>query len=101
MKTNKIILLLSVVFAGVSCSEEFFNVETTQNATAEAAAKAVDADPSKVASFIDAIYNVLVQYDLYSTSHDSFGYMAILHATDMMSEDIVMSPLHWFNYDYL
>jgi hypothetical protein len=27
--------------------------------------------------------------------------MAILHATDMMSEDIVMSPLHWFNYDYL
>ncbi|MDR2358760.1 MAG: RagB/SusD family nutrient uptake outer membrane protein [Prevotellaceae bacterium] len=101
MKTNKLILLLFVVFAGISCSDEFFNVETTQNTTAEAAAKAADEDPSKIASFIDAIYNVLVQYDLYSTSHDAFGYMAILHATDMMSEDIVMTPLHWFNFDYL
>jgi hypothetical protein len=101
MKTNKLILSLVVVLLGVSCSEDFFDVPTTKNATAEAAAKAAEADPSKVASFVDAIYNVLVQYDLQSTNHDAFGYMAILHATDMMTEDIVMSPLSWFNYDYL
>ena len=101
MKTNKLILLLWVTLLSVSCSDEFFDVTNTATLTAEAAAKAAEADPSKVASFIDAVYNVLVQYNLYNTSHDAFGYMAILHATDMMSEDIVMSPLNWFNYDYL
>ena len=44
--------------------------------------------------------DLMVQYDLASTSHDSFGYMAILHATDMMSEDIVMSKLSHFRFDY-
>jgi hypothetical protein len=101
MKTNKLILSLLLIFLGVSCSEDFFDVPTTSTATAEAAMKAAEADPSKVASFIDAIYNVLVQWDLQSTNHDAFGYMAILHATDLMSEDMVMSPLHWFNNDYL
>jgi hypothetical protein len=101
MKTNKLILLLLVALLGGSCSEDFFDVPSTRTLVAKDAAKAADADPAKVASFVDAIYNMLVQYDLYSTSHDAFGYMAVLHATDMMSEDIVMSPLHWFNFDYL
>lgn len=48
-----------------------------------------------------SIMNLLVQYDLASTSHDSFGYMAILHATDMMSEDIVSSKLSHFRFDYV
>jgi len=37
------------------------------------------------------IMDLLVQYNL--VSHDSFGYLAILHATDMMTEDIIMSKL--------
>lgn len=101
MKTNKlIILLLSVVLLGTSCSEDYFDVKTTQTLTSADAAKAMEADPSKLAGFVDAIYNKMVQYDLVSTSHDSFGYMAILHATDMMTEDIIMSKLSHFRYDY-
>jgi hypothetical protein len=69
--------------------------------TADAAEKAAEADPAKVASFVNAIYNTLVRATLVTDNHDAFGYMAILHAADMMTEDIVMSPLHWFNYDYL
>ncbi|MDR0694364.1 MAG: RagB/SusD family nutrient uptake outer membrane protein [Prevotellaceae bacterium] len=103
MKTNKIIiLLLSLVFMGVSCSEEFFDVPVTNTMTADAAARAADIDPSKVTSFVDALYNTLINPSLVTDgSHDAFGYMAILHGCDMMTEDIVMTPLHWFIYDYL
>jgi len=101
MKTNKIItLLLGVVLLGTACSDEFFDVKTTQRLTSEDAAQTMEADPSKLAGFVDAIYNLMVQYDLVSTSHDSFGYMAILHATDMMTEDIIMSKLSHFRFDY-
>ena len=47
------------------------------------------------------IQSHLVNWDFMGTgAHDSFGMMAILHATDMMTEDIVMSKLSHFRYDY-
>jgi hypothetical protein len=100
MKTNKLILLLSVAWLGVSCSDEFFDVPITQSVTTEAAKEALEANPASVQKFIDGAYNTLVQYDLQSTNHDAFGYMAILHAADLMSEDIVMFSMHWFEGDY-
>ena len=101
MKTNKIItLLLGVVLLGTACSDDFFDVKTTDRLTSEDAARTMEEDPSKLAGFVDAIYNLMVQYDLVSTSHDSFGYMAMLHATDMMTEDIIMSKLSHFRFDY-
>jgi len=35
-----------------------------------------------------------------STSHDAEGLMAVLHATDLMGEDMVMDGTSWFFYDY-
>lgn len=35
-----------------------------------------------------------------STSHDVEGLMAVLHATDLMGEDMVMDGTSWFYYDY-
>lgn len=101
MKTNKIItFLLSVVLFGTACSDEFMEVKTTASLTSVDAGIAMESDPAKLTGFVDAIYNVMVKSDLVSTSHDAFGYMAILHATDMMTEDIVMSKLHHFRFDY-
>jgi starch-binding outer membrane protein, SusD/RagB family len=49
----------------------------------------------------DAAYSQLVNWNLMNnSSHDSFGIMSILHATDMMTEDIVMSKLSHFRFDY-
>lgn len=100
MKTIKIFIAVLTVFILGSCSDEFMEVKTTANMTSEDAQAAMETDPSKLEGFVNAIYNVMVQYDLVSTSHDSFGYMATLHATDMMTEDIVMSKLSHFRYDY-
>ncbi len=101
MKTNKIIIfILSVVLFGTGCTDEFMDVKTTASLTSVDAAVAMESDPAKLTGFVDAIYNVMVKYDLVSTSHDSFGYMAMLHAGDMMTEDIVSSKLSHFRYDY-
>ena len=32
--------------------------------------------------------------------HGDFSLTAILHACDMMTEDIVQTKVHWFTYDY-
>ncbi len=102
MKTNKIFLfLLGIVMFGTSCTDDFMEVKTTANLTSVDAARAMEADPSKLSGFVDAIYNRMVEWNLMGTgAHDSFGFMAILHATDMMTEDIVMSKLSHFRYDY-
>ena len=93
--------LLGLTFVVSSCEDSYFDVPNTVAVTPDAVSKAAEADVSKVQALVDGIYNMLVQYDLYNTSHDAFGYMAVMHATDMMTEDIVMAALHWFNYDYL
>ncbi|MDR1738543.1 MAG: RagB/SusD family nutrient uptake outer membrane protein [Candidatus Symbiothrix sp.] len=99
---NKFLLsLMGILLLGSSCGEDFFNVDVTNVLTPDEAYDVMEADPSKLTSFVDAIYNVMVQFDLYSTYHDAFGFMAILHAGDMMTDDILMNKLHWFNYDYL
>ncbi len=102
MKTNKlIIILLGIVLLGASCSDDFFDVKVTQRLSADDAVAAMEADPSKLAGFVDALYNRMVEWDLMGTGqHDSFGFMAILHATDMMTEDIIMSKLSHFRFDY-
>lgn len=102
MKTKNIIFALIVVVISfmTACSDNFFDVKTTDSLTIDDATRAMEADPSKLSGFVDAIYNVLIKYDLVTDDHDSFGLMSILHSTDMMSEDIVMSKLSWFMYDY-
>lgn len=102
MKTNKIIIiLLSVVLLGAACSDDFFDVKTTATLTQEDAVKAMEADPGKLAGFVNSIYNTMVAWNLLGTgNHDSFGIMAIIHAQDMMTEDIVMSKASHFVFDY-
>jgi hypothetical protein len=102
MKTIKIILLLlAATLTGVSCSDEFFNVPVTATATAETTRKVLEEDPAGIQSLTNAAYTMMVKLGLYGGSHDAFGYMSVLHAADMMSEDIVMQRIDWFGTDYL
>ena len=101
MKTIKIYFLSGLLlFAAFSCSDDFLTVKTTGSLTSADAEAALKADPTKLESFVNAIYSLMVQFDLVSESHDAFGLMSILHSTDMMGEDIVQSKFHWFGYDY-
>ena len=42
----------------------------------------------------------MVRSSIASTSHDDFSHMSVLHATDMMTEDMTMFNWHWFGFDY-
>lgn len=98
-KFNYIILLISILSLS-ACSEDFLDVKTTSSLTSDDAATAIEADPAKLEGFVNGIYSLLVKFDLVNDSHDAFGYMSILHSTDMMGQDIVQQKFHWFGYDY-
>lgn len=102
MKTNKLLaFVLGFIFFSTSCSDDFLEVKTTNRLTSEAAVATMEADPAKLEGFVNAIYSMMVQYDLVFTNHDAFGYMSILHSTEMMSEDIVQVKATHFTFDYL
>jgi hypothetical protein len=47
------------------------------------------------------VADMLVDVDYFNTdAHDVTGFMAVLLATDLMGEDMLMSESHWFDYDY-
>ena len=99
MKFTKYIAAGMIALAGLtSCSESFLDTEYTQYLDEEAAAEAAGKNPDV---FLNGMWSWMVSYSQTgSGAHDDFGYMGSLHATDMMSEDIVMASSHWFNYDH-
>jgi hypothetical protein len=56
---------------------------------------------NEIADAPQEMLSMLVNNNLYPGVHDSFGFMAILHATDMMTEDIMMNNNQWFWNDYI
>ena len=99
MKFTKYIAAGMIALAGLtSCSESFLETDYTNHLDEEAAAEAAGKNPDV---FLNGMWSWMVSYDQTdSGAHDDFGYMGSLHATDMMSGDIVMASSHWFNYDY-
>ena len=99
MKFTKYIAAGMIALAGLtSCSESFLETDYTNHLDEEAAAEAAGKNPDV---FLNGMWSWMVTYSQTgSGAHDDFGYMGSLHATDMMSGDIVMASSHWFNYDY-
>ena len=99
MKFTKYIAAGMIALAGLtSCSESFLETDYTNHLDEEAAAEAAGKNPDV---FLNGMWSWMVTYSqTNSGAHDDFGYMGSLHATDMMSGDIVMASSHWFNYDY-
>lgn len=91
------------LFAAASltaCSESFLeDIEYTDALDEESAAEAAGKNPDV---FLNGAWSWMVTYSqTNSSSHDDFGYMGSLHATDMMGQDICMGSAHWFSNDYL
>ncbi len=80
------------------CGDSFLDTEYTADLDSEAAAEAAGKNPDV---FLNGMWSWMVTFDQTgNASHDDFGYMGSLHATDMMGQDICMGASHWFNYDY-
>ena len=99
MKFTKYIAAGMIALAGLtSCNDSYLETEYTEYLDEEAAAEVGNRNPN---FFLNGMWSWMVTYSQTGNgTHDDFGYMGALHATDMMSEDIVMASSHWFNYDH-
>lgn len=101
MKITKYIAVGMIALCGVSfssCSDSFLDTEYTQYLDEDAAGEAAGKNPDV---FLNGMWSWMISWSqVTTTAHDCFGYMASLHATDMMGQDICMGAAHWFNYDY-
>lgn len=86
---------LAMTFA--SCSDEYINGENQRSLEAETASEIIADDPTFVDSYISGIWSWM---SAYAYDHDVFGVTSILHATEMMGEDLVMYNVNWFIHDY-
>lgn len=77
-----------------SCGDDFMDTEYTQYLDQESAGVAAAGEP---AVFLNGLWSWMVSYQ---SSHDDFGVASVMHATDMMGEDIAMYADSWFVYDY-
>ena len=98
MKFKKYIAASMIALAGLTaCSDSFLDIDYTEYLDEEAAGEAAGKNPDV---FLNGMWSWMVTAGQTSTSHDDFGYMGSLHATDMMGQDICMAASHWFNFDY-
>lgn len=101
MKTmKKIVAGVATALALASCGTDYLDTDYTRYLGQEEVGEIAAKDPS---AFLNGIWSWMVEYNptkAASGPHDTFGYMSIMHATDLGSEDIALSGAHWFNYDY-
>lgn len=84
-----------------SCSPDYLDTDITNGVDKETATDLAEKDPEALNGYLNGAYVFLVKYNLTeSDAHDDFSFMSVLHATDMMTEDVVQTSSHWFNYDY-
>ena len=96
MKFTQYIAASLIACAGLtSCSDSFLDTDYDEYLGEEQAAEAAGKNPSV---FLNGMWSYLASN--FGGSHDDFGYMACLHATDMMGQDIAMGASHWFSFDY-
>lgn len=95
-----IIAILSISVLA-SCGEEFMETEYTSYLDSETASKLIETDPDALNAYMLGAFSFMVQYNVTGgDAHDDFSHMSVMHSTDLMGQDIVLSSAHWFNYDY-
>lgn len=97
---NIIAIVISVSLLS-SCGDSFMETEYTAYLDAETAAELAASDPSALNAYMLGAFSFMVKYNVSGgDAHDDFSHMSVMHSTDLMGQDIVLSDAHWFNYDY-
>ena len=101
MKAIKnIVAGLAAVLALSSCGSDYLDTDYKRYLGQDEVGEIAAEDPT---AFLNGIWSWMVESDplnLESDRHDVFGYTSILHVADLNSSDMLMSNIHWFNYDY-
>jgi len=99
MKKYQLLLVISAAALLTACEADYLSVEDTATITADRYRELIASDPSTLQNSVNGLYTTMY-WEYSSANHDEIGIGSILHATDMMTEDIVQTKEHWFTYDY-
>lgn len=98
MKKIIILSLASLIFS--SCEKDFLDTTPQSTINDEQLASSAEAN----SAIINGIYSALRSYGLsVAGNHEDYGHKSILVATDMMSNDMLMTKSSWYSsfYNYL
>lgn len=98
IKIKAIVLVLLISLA--SCNDEYLETDYTTGISESELKELIKEDPQKLKALVNGLYSFMVEYQ-NGGSHDSFNFTAMLHATDMMCQDISQPVSHYFSWDYL
>lgn len=97
---RKLIILTLSLLIFTSCSDDF--LDTVPESTINDDQLATSA--ASYAAIINGVYSALRSYGLsVAGNHEDYGHKSILAATDMMSNDMLMTKSSWYGsfYNYL
>lgn len=104
MKLNNILykgLAVAATLFVASCSDSYLDTAPTEFLDEDAVAESLAKDDSKVTALITGAYMNFYNGGDYHTSHDDFGFPAIVITTDLLCEDVTyFRDTNWFCYDY-
>ena len=97
---KKIIILSLSLLIFTSCEKDFLDTTPESTINDEQLASSAEANTA----VINGIYSALRSYGLsLAGNHEDYGHKSILAATDLMSNDMLMSKSSWYSsfYNYL
>ncbi|MBD5263462.1 MAG: RagB/SusD family nutrient uptake outer membrane protein [Bacteroides sp.] len=91
----------ATLLSAAACSEDYLDLRPEGLIDAEDVAATMQADPSKVQSYVTGAYMNFYNGGDYATSHDIFGMPDLFIATFMMTDDVTLPRnAQWFSFDY-
>lgn len=105
MKFNRLYIgaLLAGTIGFSSCSDSFLDTTQTDIETSDQIDDVIGSSPEQLIAFMRGINNYMIEFGAAgSTSHDDFGFMSMLHCSDMNADDVVLvnNGSGWFMYDH-
>ena len=97
---KKILIITMSLLIFTSCTKDFLDTQPESTINDEQLATSAAANKAIIAG----IYSALRSYGLsISGNHEDYGHKSILAATDMMSNDMLMTKSSWYGsfYNYL
>lgn len=93
---KKIIILSLSLLIFTSCESEFLDTTPESTINDEQLASSAEANEA----IISGIYSALRSYGLSINNHEDYGHKSILAATDLMSNDMLMTKSSWYSNFY-
>lgn len=91
----------AALLSATACSEDYLDLRPEGLIDGEDVSATMQADPTKVQSYVTGAYMNFYNGGDYATTHDVYGMPDLFLALQMMTDDVTLpTNAQWFSYDY-